>query len=96
MKMLDVFARPTPLQAAKELFFQTWRVATRTVLRNGPHTASWIICADLDGSGELPRTIVAAGVCDTEGQARRAMRRHYERWILTGTTGMSVGGRASW
>ena len=88
--------RKSSAQVACELFFATWHVCTRSVLRHGSESVSWIICADVDGSGELPRNIVAGGVCDNEPQAREAMRRHYELWTLSGPTAMRVLGRASW
>jgi len=96
MKMLDVFARKSSAQVAKELFMRTWGVPTRTVLRNGPESVSWIICADLSGAGELPRNIVAGGVCNNEPEAREAMRQRFELWTLTGPTAMQVLGRSSW
>jgi hypothetical protein len=96
MKLLNVFAPKSPMQASAELFHRTWKICTRTVLRNGPRSVSWVIYADLDDTGELPRSIVAGGICDTEAQARAAMRRHFELWTLTGPTAMQVLGRAGW
>jgi len=96
MKILNVFARKNSAQVARELFYATWKVVTRSVLRNGPESVSWVICADLAGTGELPRSIVAGGVCNNEPEAREAMRQRYELWTLTGPTAMRVLGRASW
>jgi hypothetical protein len=96
MKLLNCFAPVSSVQRAKELFHRTWKITTRSILRNGPRSVSWIVCADLDGTGELPRNIVAAGVCDTEAQAREAMRQRFELWTLTGPTAMRVLGRSGW
>jgi hypothetical protein len=94
--MLDVFTRKSPLQAAKELFHRTWKITTRTIVRNGPRSVSWVICADLAGTGQLPDTIVAGGVCDTEPQARAAITRRYEHWNAEGPSAMRVIGRWCW
>ena len=96
MLLINGFAPQNATQAAKELFFRTWKIATRSVLRTGPKSVSWIVCADLDGTGELAQDIVAGGVCDTAAQAREAMRQHFELWTVTGPTAMRVLGRSCW
>jgi hypothetical protein len=96
MKLLNVFARQSSVQVARELFHRTWHVVTRSILRSGPASVSWVICADLAGSGQIPRDIVAGGVCNNEPEAREAMRQRYELWILSGPSAMRVLGRSSW
>jgi hypothetical protein len=55
-----------------------------------------VICADLAGAGQIPRDIVAGGVCNNEPEAREAMRQRYELWTLSGPSAMRVLGRSSW
>jgi hypothetical protein len=89
MKMLNVFAPKSAFLAARERFYRVRQICTRSLL-------TWVTCADLDGTGELPRTIVAGGVSETRAQAREAMRQRFELWTLNGPTAMRVLGRASW
>ena len=96
MKLLNVFAVKSAARAACERFYRVRRIGTRSLLHFGPRSVSWTICADLDGAGELPRSIVAGGVCETEAQAREAMRQRYELWTLSGPAAMRVLGRAGW
>jgi len=96
MNLLNVCAAKSAARAACERFYRVRQIATRSILTHGPRSVTWTICADLDGTGELPRNIVAAGVCDTEAQAREAMRQRYELWTLSGPAAMRVLGRAGW
>jgi hypothetical protein len=96
MLMLDCFAAKSAYQAAKERFHRVRQIATRTILTHGSRTITWTICADLSGTGELPRSIVAGGYCETEPQAREAMRQRFELWTLSGPAAMRVLGRAGW
>jgi hypothetical protein len=96
MNTLNVCARKSTAQVARELFHRAWHVATRTVLRNGPESVTWAIYADLDGHGIIPWALVAGGVCNNEPEANEAMRQRFELWTLTGPTAMRVLGRAGW
>jgi hypothetical protein len=96
MKVLNVFSPRNSLQVAKELFHRTWSVPTRTILREGPESVTWVIYADLHNEGVIPRALVAGGVCNNEPEAREAMRQRFELWTLTGPTAMRVLGRAGW
>lgn len=96
MKLLNVFTTKPAARAACERFYRVHRIGPRSLLHFGPRSVTWTICADLDGTGELPRSIVAGGVCESEGQAREAMRQRYELWTLNGPTAMRVLGRAGW
>jgi hypothetical protein len=96
MKMLNVFAPKSAFLAARERFYRVRQICTRSLLTYSPRSVTWTIRADLDGTGELPRTIVAGGVCETRAQAREAMRQRFELWTLNGPTAMRVLGRASW
>lgn len=96
MKLLNVFAAKSAARAACERFYRVRQIATRSLLHFGPRPVTWTICADLAGTGELPRTIVGGGVCETEAQVREAMRQRYELWTLSGPAAMRVLGRASW
>lgn len=77
-----------------ELFYNTWHVVTRSVVRAGPRSVSWVIYADLLGTGRVPSSIVAGGVCDNELQARSAIRGRFELWTLTGPAAMHAIGPA--
>ena len=94
MKILDVFGVKDVAQRARDLFYRTWHVCTRTVVRTGPRSVSWVVFADLDGSGKIPTQRVAAGVCSTRAQADAAMARWFRLWTIAGPAGMV--GRAGW
>jgi hypothetical protein len=96
MLLLNCFAVKSAAQAARERFYRVRQIATRSILTHSARSVRWIICADLAGSGELARDIVAGGVCETEAQAREAMRQRYELWTLSGPAAMRVLGRAAW
>lgn len=96
MKILNVFARQSSLQVARELFQRVWHLPTRSILRTGPESVTWAIYADLDGRGRIPATLVAGGVCNNEPEAREAMRQKFALWTVTGPTAMQALGRAGW
>ena len=96
MQVLNVVAHRDSLQVAKELFHRTWHITTRTEVRTGPESVAWRICADLEGDGQLPRTIVAGGVCNNVPEAHEAMRQRFAQWTLTGPEAMLTLGRAGW
>ena len=103
MKILNVLEPKGAVQLARELFFATWHVATRTVVREGPASVSWIVYADLEGDGKIPSRIVAGGVVDSRGAlpgadlrtvADARIARRFNLWTIAGPAGMV--GRAGW
>jgi hypothetical protein len=93
---INIIARQSTVQVARELFHRTWHIATRSIVRNGPESVSWAIYADLKGDGQIPRALVAGGVCNNEPEAHEAMRKKYELWTVTGMAELEPVTRAGW